>query len=267
MSSRLTNKLTLALLVFSFFGCGGSQTPLSENVTKPAGPHETEISPESAVDPDLLVVARSLPDFRGWTLVPVAQFHRGLRHAIVVWPAISPGGIVEDDDVVGITLERTADGSYRLADTPGSRDVWNSRWRDHGSGSISPVARELGGSDVEVRERSEGAPLDELGALLESTTHAFAAEVSRGNRDLARRAAVEFSRLVALEQVVFDDWPWNILQKAATGRLQIQHLGTRLVDGHAKIEVSITVPDRPAYKKSLPAVKVRKDRWVIVGTY
>ena len=268
MPSTLTNNITLTVLaVVTWAGCGSVPATPAEAPATPATENKAEIPAESAVDTRLLEVALSAPDFNGWTVVPVAQFSKGLRHAVIVWPAISPGGTVEDDDVVGVTLERTTDGSYRLADTPGSRDVWSSRWRNRGSSDISPVARELGGSEGEVRERSEGAPLDDLGALLESTTHEFAAEVARGNRDLAKRAASRFSRLVALPQVVFDDWPWNILQKAATGRLQIQHLGTRLVDGHAKIDILITVPDRPAYKGTIPAVKVSKNRWVIIGTY
>jgi hypothetical protein len=196
--------------------------PVASGPSAPAAPAPVASAPSAPVrafsTADVLEAAFGLPGLDGWTVVPMAHFRRGERHAVIAWPALDAAGRTSDATVVGICLEPNAAG---VLEECGRRWVVRAP-----SESAAALARALGGADYEVVTRPEGAPLDELGPRLAELGSAFAEAVSRGDRFAAQRAGAAFVSMLPVERVAFDNDVATLLYMAARHDGRLQHVAT-----------------------------------------
>ena len=193
----------------------------------PSTEDEVEEEPESEETPtvtaqrttaEVYQAASQLRGLSGWTVIPFAHFQRGNRHAVVAWPAINSAGTVVDATVVGICLEETDDGDL---------EECSRRWvvRDR-SASMAAMRDALGGSNYQVRGRSAGIPLDDLGPRLGSLGTEFAQAASSGNRARARQTAMAFTRMLPLDTVAYENGVAQLLWMAARHNGRLEHVST-----------------------------------------
>ena len=161
--------------------------------------------------------AANQPGLSSWTVIPMAHFRRADRHVVIAWPALNSSGNTVDATVVGICLEENGDTLESCGD----------RWvvRDS-TESAAALRNALGGSDYEVLGRSNGSPLNSLGSDLEQLGNRFVSAVGQRNGSAARAAAMEFTQLLPLERVAFDNDVAQLLWMAARYNGRLEHEGT-----------------------------------------
>ena len=191
--------------------------PVDEEPASTPQPRPQTPTPEVDAPEPYEVVSR-LRGLDGWTIVPLAHFRRGERHALILWPAINSSGRLVDATVVGVALE---------PDAAGNLVERGRRWvvPDEATSRAALVAA-LGGEDYEVLDRRLGVSLDQLGPRLSSLSVAFGRFVSAGARVDAKDAAVAFSRLLPLERAAFEPSVARLLWMASAHSARLEHVET-----------------------------------------
>jgi hypothetical protein len=187
----MTRRLLPALLLVSCHHVGGS--PASPAAAPPALPLRDE-------------VARELPRIKFGLL---AVLERGDRRAVVTWPAIRDGKIL-DDDIIGWVYVRDGAG-WRLEN--GNIGL------SHGHGREA-IEKALGGAPEHIISRC-GLGQKELAAHLERWPRAFAEARARGDDDEAIHANEEWARAFSLEAAAYDDMLPEMLIGSAEKKLQM----------------------------------------------
>lgn len=195
-----------------------SVTSATSSSTAPAPAEETATPRQPRTSAEVYRAVEQLEGLRGWTVVPFAHFQREDRHVVVAWPAINSSGRLVDATVVGVCLEE--------GDT-GELEECGRRWvvRDRAD-SRAALVNALGGSDYRVMTASPGAELDDLGPRVSELGTAFSRAISNGNRSQARSAAIEFTRLLPVSEVAFDNQVAQLLYMASSYNGRLEHAGT-----------------------------------------
>jgi hypothetical protein len=239
-----------------------SEAP-SDPLPGPEEPTASEPEPPAAevrapaTSAEVLAVVSHLNGLEGWTVIPLAHFRRGSRHALVVWPAINSRGQLVDATVVGVPLEQGDDGALSEA---------GSRWvvREEGPSRASLVSA-LGGADWEVVDRGEGLPLDQLGPGLGSLAAEFSQAVAAGRRPAALEAAVAFSRLLPVERAGFESSVARLLWMASAHSAALEHQVTQRQGDRAQLIIRVvrgSLAIRTITATAAP-VEGHPDRWVV----
>jgi len=214
--------------------------------------------PDSSPQP-LDVVSR-LRGLEEWTIVPLAHFRRGERHALIIWPALNSSGALVDATVVGVALEETEDGTLV---EHGRR--WVVRERET---SRAALVEALGGDDYEVLDRRVGVHLHHLGSRLSRLSAAFGRFVAAGERRDAADAAAEFSRLLPLERAAFEPSVAQLLWMASSHSARLEHVET--LREEETVTLTLRVMRGGMTLRTITAtatpVEGHPERWV-VGSY
>ncbi len=223
-------------------------------VTIGAGQPSKEVEERSPlpVDPALYSIMSRRGAFHGSIVVPLAQAHRGTTYSVLVWPLFVWGDRIADDDIFGVTLEKTESGEFKIV-----RD-WGP-----GPGGREALEKELGGSDFIIRDRGAGAPLLELGPRFKTSWDRFHAALRSDARKDALEAAVNMSRLFTLDLAALDDAVTEILIAAyALGPSALEYRGTRARGMVADVEFRVT-DERGSRRVVFEAgiLDVEKDLW------
>lgn len=204
------------------------------------------------VDPDQMVIFERSVAFSGWTLVPAAEFNRGNRRVVIMWPALGPNGWTVDGELVGITLERGEDGGYEP-----SRDKWDV------TGSNTTYT-ELGGQDARLRPRREGVPQETLGPRFAALLSAFRSSVRSHNRAVARRTALDFFRLGNLEWSVFNENGSKLLAASIGEQFAVEFVSAETTGNRMSIKVRLATDGEPVEHTYIAAPSTSApDKWVI----
>lgn len=260
----LTAFLTLALTACSSATTVAPSSPAGDGEGAPAPerpqpPGETaETTSEApASSAEAIEVVSHLRGLEGWTVIPLAHFRRGRRHALVVWPAINSRGLLVDATVVGVPLEQGDDGELAEA---GRR--WVVRELEP---SRAALAAALGGGDWEVIDPRSGVPLEQLGPRLGTLATEFSRAVAGGARDEALAAAIAFSRLLSIERAAFEPSVARLLWMASSHSATLEHLETQQQDDRARLTLRVVRGGLSIRTLTATAVPVNRqpDRWVI----
>jgi hypothetical protein len=204
----MTRWLLLALLSASCHQVAVSPaSPAAPPAPPPAAPVAAPPAPPPPTTLPLRTeVARELATIK---FGMVAVLERGDRRAVVVWPAIRDGKIL-DDDIVAWVYVRDGAGWRRE-----KRDLGLS----HGRGR-EKVEQALGGAPEHIISRC-GLGKNELAAHLERWPRAFADARARAADDEAINAYEELVRAFSLEAAAYSDMLPEILIAGAQGKLQM----------------------------------------------
>src|SRR5262245_22480135 len=186
----MTRRLLLVLLLVSCHQVAGSPAPPT---VPPAAPHAAPAPASPAAPPTLPLrteVARELP---GIKFGLGAVLERGDQRAVVTWPALRDGKIL-DDDIIGWVYVKDGAG-WRLE--KGGLGLSHGRGREK-------IEQALGGAPEHVISRC-GLRKNELAAHLERWPRVFKDARARGADDETIHAYEEFARAFALEAAAYDD--------------------------------------------------------------
>lgn len=269
-------RLLSLTLVVTATGCWAGWAPFDppqDSASTPAAPPSSTSppphpSPSAApvassptngpVEAEVLEAAGNAPSLRGWTLVPYAQFQRGDRVALLLWPAFDDSGRLARASVVGLTFARAADG--RLVP---QGEHWPA-----GDSQSTParLTDQLGSADYSVRLRGEGVPIDQLDDQLTARCDGFSAAARQGDRRAAVEEAIALSQLLSLDQVVFETSASHLLSLCANGTRvwlagEVSPRGSR-----AAVRLQLRRgPSRQRLDGGAHQVADQPNRWVLYG--